>query len=455
MTKKLAIFFAPVLLISCVSPNTMTEDLKFLISVMKDIPFRLEGLRQVDKACYTFGGKVISTPPDYEIADDGSVQVGRTSLWELPTRQKESDVWRNLYFNRRQKRIVCVDRFLKDGMTIGLVYVLQTESPKWKKNGTYHWDVTDQRNMLSAAEVMEGYTRQTLHVKHTGILPDAEKQQAYNQAIVKADSCYMKKEYAQAESFFNEAFQQDNYIRGYHLFNAACVASLAGDNDAAFGFLEMRMAKEPDWCMQDVMADKDLAPLHEDSRWSAFARTMQERKNRKESAYDLPLRNELISIGKSDQDIRQQWSIANRQSASKQVTDSLLREMSHRDSINQQKIFQILDTRGWVGKELVGDACEVFWMVTQHASVQQQQKYLPVFKAAVKKGDIHPSHVAMMEDRINVFEGKPQKYGSQLHTGSDGKEQLYPLQDEKRVDEWRKEVGMEPLADYLRRMGVK
>ena len=55
----------------------------------------------------------------------------------------------------------------------------------------------------------------------------------------------------------------------------------------------------------------------------------------------------------------------------------------------------------------------------------------------------------MMDDRIAMFEGRPQKYGSQIVDGH-----LYPLQDPAQVDRWRQEMGMPPLADYLKQMGI-
>ena len=62
--------------------------------------------------------------------------------------------------------------------------------------------------------------------------------------------------------------------------------------------------------------------------------------------------------------------------------------------------------------------------------------------------------VAMMEDRINMFEGKPQRYGSQIEEDERGNPRLYQLLDESKVDEWRSEMGMEPLKDYLRKMKI-
>lgn len=70
------------------------------------------------------------------------------------------------------------------------------------------------------------------------------------------------------------------------------------------------------------------------------------------------------------------------------------------DSVNQQKIFKILDSRGFVGKDKVGDACRAYWLVVQHSSVEMQRKYLPLFLKAAERGDIPRENVAMMEDRI-------------------------------------------------------
>lgn len=60
----------------------------------------------------------------------------------------------------------------------------------------------------------------------------------------------------------------------------------------------------------------------------------------------------------------------------------------------------------------------------------------------------------MMEDRVCMFEGKPQKYGSQLIKGKDGKWHIYQLLDADKVDDYRKAAGMKPLEEYLKQMGA-
>lgn len=135
--------------------------------------------------------------------------------------------------------------------------------------------------------------------------------------------------------------------------------------------------------------------------------------------------------------------------------DSIFSVMATIDSVNQQKIFKILDSRGFVGKDKVGDACRAYWLVVQHSSVKMQRKYLPLFLKAAERGDIPRENVAMMEDRICLFEGRPQRYGTQLEEDKDGKWHLYKLEDPEKVDEYRKSVGMGTLSDYLKMMGIK
>jgi len=55
-----------------------------------------------------------------------------------------------------------------------------------------------------------------------------------------------------------------------------------------------------------------------------------------------------------------------------------------------------------------------------------------------------------MKDRILMDEGKPQLYGSQIKNGK-----LYTLDSPKTVNERRKEMGLQPIEDYLKSFGVE
>ncbi len=294
---------------------------------------------------------------------------------------------------------------------------------------------------------------QTMLILALLMVPAVSRAQ-YDTYIWKADSLYMFGEFAQSSAMFDKAFQTGQPVEGRHLYNAACVAALAGDKDVAFKRLFARMKKAPNWYADGISDDKDLFSLHDDARWKTFLDSLSARQERVERHYDKPLRKRLQEIGKADQDIRQEYIKARSAFNNQTKTDSLLREMQRIDSLTQAEICDILDKRGFVGREKVGDACAVFWLVIQHAPVELERKYLPEFQKAAARGDVAPSQVAMMEDRINMFEGKPQKYGSQIEEGAYGARVVYTLLNPEKVDVWRKEVGLEPLADYLRNMGA-
>jgi hypothetical protein len=78
-----------------------------------------------------------------------------------------------------------------------------------------------------------------------------------------------------------------------------------------------------------------------------------------------------------------------------------------------------------------------------------QKKCLGLLTAAVKKHDTSAQDMAYLVDRVRVAEKKPQVYGTQLDV-LDGALKPKPIEDEERVDERRKEVGLSPLSEYLK-----
>ena len=70
-------------------------------------------------------------------------------------------------------------------------------------------------------------------------------------------------------------------------------------------------------------------------------------------------------------------------------------------------------------------------------------------KDAVKKGNANGSDLALLIDRIEMFNGRPQVYGSQIQY-IDGKYTIYKIIDEKNVNKRRSEVGLQPLEEYVK-----
>lgn len=121
------------------------------------------------------------------------------------------------------------------------------------------------------------------------------------------------------------------------------------------------------------------------------------------------------------------------------------------DTANMQRLAQILDADGWPGLRYAGAASQTAFLVLQHADHASQKKYLPLMRAAVRAHDALAFHLALLEDRVRVGDGKLQLYGSQL---SGNPLRFDPIEDEAHVDARRRAIGLEPLADYARHFGL-
>jgi hypothetical protein len=109
---------------------------------------------------------------------------------------------------------------------------------------------------------------------------------------------------------------------------------------------------------------------------------------------------------------------------------------------------------GWPGRSRVGDeGASNAWLLVQHADgdVDFQERCLELLGQAVMDGEASPTHLAYLQDRVALNRGRPQLYGTQF-VQRDGRLEPHPIEDEARVDERRAAVGLEPLADYARRL---
>jgi hypothetical protein len=88
-------------------------------------------------------------------------------------------------------------------------------------------------------------------------------------------------------------------------------------------------------------------------------------------------------------------------------------------------------------------------MVLQHAELPVQLRYRDMLRKARESGDLEPADLAMFEDRVTLRQGGEQIYGTQI-VCSDGSCRVDRLTDPMHVDERRKSVGLEPLAEYVR-----
>ena len=89
----------------------------------------------------------IGVSPDAEIRPDGDYWVCNLFDAEKLMHQSEENIWRNVLVSRKNQRVVCIDRYLRGGRTVGYCCVFQSERKEYPTYGTLHWDVSDSRNI--------------------------------------------------------------------------------------------------------------------------------------------------------------------------------------------------------------------------------------------------------------------------------------------------------------------
>jgi hypothetical protein len=123
-------------------------------------------------------------------------------------------------------------------------------------------------------------------------------------------------------------------------------------------------------------------------------------------------------------------------------------EAVHRQ--NATRLALILERHGWPSEALVGsEAAEAAWLIAQHAVSQPgfQRRCLGLLVEAAARGGVPAWQAAMLEDRIRMFEGRPQVYGTQLEADDEGRLRPYWIEEPSSVSERRRRVGLGPLDE--------
>jgi len=132
--------------------------------------------------------------------------------------------------------------------------------------------------------------------------------------------------------------------------------------------------------------------------------------------------------------------------------DSLWTLQSAADSINTLRIIEIIDKDGYPGKSVVGPGlASTAFLVIQHADLEVQEKYLPIITEAADEGEVNWSSVALLVDRVNTRNDRPQIYGSQVSSDPEtGESFFFEIAEPYKVDSIRGTVGLGPLSDYAK-----
>lgn len=169
------------------------------------------------------------------------------------------------------------------------------------------------------------------------------------------------------------------------------------------------------------------------------------------------LRDELLAMKEQDQRYRRIIVAATAPGTRPTPDSATLRAMNQADAVNLARLTAIIDQHGWPGTRMVGQEGSVAaFLILQHGDPATQEKYLPMVRRAAAAREIYPGLLATLEDRVRLHHGEPQLYGTQLTESPDTHRMVvWKIEDEANVDQRRAAVGLPPLADYLKHMGIE
>lgn len=119
---------------------------------------------------------------------------------------------------------------------------------------------------------------------------------------------------------------------------------------------------------------------------------------------------------------------------------------------NAARLAAIIEQYGWPGKSLVGeDGAWAAWLIAQHAIGNPPfvRHCLSLLKEAATENEVFPWQAAMLEDRVRMYEGKPQIYGTQFQPNNAGELTPYTIENPESVNERRLAVGLNTLEERI------
>lgn len=136
--------------------------------------------------------------------------------------------------------------------------------------------------------------------------------------------------------------------------------------------------------------------------------------------------------------------------------------VSIHDKKNLKRIEEIISKYGYPSKKIIGEPTnKAIWYIIQHADKKVIQKHFPLIQKAGKEKELPMTLVAMMHDRLLMYQGKEQVYGTQgtskevLNLKTNKTEWIsfiWPIKEPEKVNSLRKTIGFTTTIEEYAKM---
>ncbi|WP_286485940.1 DUF6624 domain-containing protein [Chryseobacterium indologenes] len=153
---------------------------------------------------------------------------------------------------------------------------------------------------------------------------------------------------------------------------------------------------------------------------------------------ELEFEKELIHLAEHDLEIREKLSSEGK------LAGGYHPEMEHVHKANAERLREIMSKIGFPTISKVGSiASDAAWLIIQH-SIGEPEFMKECYKMMEENIlDINLKNKACLYDRIQVFQGKPQKYGTQLMAGGIP----FPVEDKESLNKEREKANLFSLSE--------
>jgi len=261
-----------------------------------------------------------------------------------------------------------------------------------------------------------------------------------------ADSLKQKQQFHLAIS---ERLEIEKMDSSYHanLYELSALYSLTRNNDSAFLYLSAATAQDS---TIDFLVNPDFIFICKDYRWKAI----QNNQIPKFEAINCKFKNHPLAMKLWEMKMKDQ-SYFIFMDYSKQ--EEIKKYWQIKDSINKINLCEldsIIQESGWPKVSEVGkEGSSAAFLIIQHSKSSDQKKYYQYLKKAVKQHEAYPRQLALLKDRIRVFDNKKQIYGSQISWDPVTQKDYFDYSKLRRpanVNKRRKSVGLGPIEDYVK-----
>ena len=240
-----------------------------------------------------------------------------------------------------------------------------------------------------------------------------------------------------------------------NVYNLACAYALMYKKDSAFYYLKKALNKNSSlW----ALADNDLLSLTKDKRWKIIEQQQLAKYQKEKIKLKSPIyAKQLLQLIMKDQSFDYQLDMAKRYYMKKGKAPHWYYPIAQMKKEITEGNFAIMEKliaeKGWPTYTKVGKlaADGPLLIINHHKEEAIRIKYLPKIKRACLKGEGSCIEYAKIQDRILVNTGESQLYGMQFRYNNKRELEPFSIQDPKNVDNRRKEIGLEPLKEYLKR----